>query len=47
MLGSMDGPGGLRDSALVVSDQQQNAVMPAVEAIIETIKKNVFALHGL
>jgi acetoin utilization protein AcuC len=39
--------GGLRDKILVVSSQQQNAVTPSLEATIETVKRNVFALHGL
>jgi hypothetical protein len=47
MLGSTDWQGGLRDRTLAVSNQQREAVMPAVEAITETIKKSVFALHGL
>ncbi len=47
MLESTDWQGGLRDRALVVSDQQREAVMPAVEATIETIKRNVFPIHGL
>jgi len=47
MLESMDWQGGLRDRALAVSSQQQDAVMPAVEATIESIKANVFPLHGL
>jgi acetoin utilization protein AcuC len=47
MLESTDWQGGLRDRALVVSDQQRDAVMPAVEATIEAIKASVFPIHGL
>ena len=47
MLESTDWQGGLRDRALAVSSQQQDAVMPAIEATIETIKASVFPLHGL
>ena len=47
MLGSTDWQGGLRDRTLVISDQQRDAVMPAVEAIIKEVKKNIFAIHGL
>ena len=47
MLESTDWQGGLRDRALVVSDQQREAVMPAIEATIESIKASVFPLHGL
>ncbi|MHC4791658.1 MAG: acetoin utilization protein AcuC [Planctomycetota bacterium] len=38
---------GLRDKMLVVSNQQHDAVTPSLEATIETVKKNVFAFHGL
>ncbi len=47
MLGTTDWQGGLRDRELVVSTQQQNAVMPAIEATIEAIKADIFAFHGL
>lgn len=47
MLESTDWQGGLRDRALAVSNQQRDAVMPAVESTIESIKANVFPLHGL
>jgi acetoin utilization protein AcuC len=42
-----DQQGGLRDEALVVSESQCEMVMPAVEAVIEAVKANVFSLHGL
>lgn len=47
MLESTDWQGGLRDRALVVSDQQREAVIPVVEATIEAIKASVFPIHGL
>ena len=47
MLESTDWQGGLRDRALAVSSQQQDAVMSAVEATIETIKASIFPIHGL
>jgi len=47
MLESTDWQGGLRDRALAVSNQQRDAVMPAIESTIETIKASVFPLHGL
>jgi len=42
-----DRQGGLRDRALVVSESQREMVMPAVEAVIEAVKANVFSIHGL
>lgn len=39
--------GGLRDKTLVVSSQQRDAVTPAIEATIESVKANVFGFHGL
>lgn len=47
MLGSTDWQGGLRDRALAVSSQQREAVMPAIDNTIETIKATVFPIHGL
>jgi acetoin utilization protein AcuC len=47
LLGSTDWQGGLRDRKLAVSAEQQNVVMPAIEATIEAIKANIFPLHGL
>ncbi len=47
MLESTDWQGGFRDRELAVSTQQQNAVMPAIEAVVKAVKANVFALHGL
>jgi acetoin utilization protein AcuC len=44
---STDQQGGLRDRALIVSETQREMVMPAVEAVIEAVKANVFSLHGL
>jgi acetoin utilization protein AcuC len=47
MLENTDWQGGLRDMSLPVTTQQQSAVMPAVEEVIEAVKANVFGLHGL
>lgn len=47
MLESTDWQGGLRDRDLAVSDQQKEAVLPALEASIETVKAKVFPIHGL
>jgi len=47
MLGSTDWQDGLRDTAPPISGQQRNAVMPAVEAIIEAVRAKVFPVHGL
>jgi len=47
MLQSTDWQGGLRDRTLVVNEQQRDAVMPAIEAIIDKVKNNIFAIHGL
>ncbi|HUW19722.1 MAG TPA: acetoin utilization protein AcuC [Sedimentisphaerales bacterium] len=47
LLESTDWQGGLRDRTLAVSSQQRNAVVPAVEATIESVKANVFPFHGL
>ena len=38
---------GLRDRALAVTEQQKNAVEPAIDAVIRKIKKSVFPIHGL
>jgi hypothetical protein len=47
MLESTDWQGGLRDRELAVTNQQKEAVLPALEASIETIKAKVFPFHGL
>ena len=47
MLGSTDRQDNLRDKSPPISNQQRNAVMPAVEAIIEAVKAKVFPVHGL
>ncbi len=39
--------GGLRDRTLAISNQQRDAVLPAIEAAIEAVEANVFSLHGL
>lgn len=47
MLGNTEWQGGLRDQVLAVSNQQRDAVMPAIESTIKTIKATVFPIHGL
>jgi acetoin utilization protein AcuC len=47
MLGNTEWQGGLRDQVLAVSNQQREAVMPAVENTIKTIKATIFPIHGL
>lgn len=47
MLESTDWQGGLRDRELAVTDQQKEAVLPALKASIEAIKVSVLPLHGL
>ena len=47
MLQSTDWQGGLRDRDLPVTKQQREAVIPALEASIETLKATVFPIHGL
>ena len=47
MMESTDWQGGLRDRQLAITHQQKQAVMPALEASIETVKAKVFGLHGL
>jgi acetoin utilization protein AcuC len=47
MLGSSEWQGGLRDRALVIPEQQRDAVSATIHRTIEKIKANVFAIHGL
>lgn len=47
MLENVEWQGGLRDRILVPSNQQRKAVVAAIDAVIETVKANVFSLHGL
>jgi hypothetical protein len=47
MLESTDWQGGLRDREFVVRSQQREMVLPGIETAIETVKANVFGLHGL
>jgi len=47
MLESTEWQGGLRDRELVVSGQQRDAVLPALEATMESLKANVFPIYGL
>ncbi len=37
----------LRDKEQVISGQQQNSVMPSVEAVIKAVRASVFGIHGL
>jgi len=45
--GDSDRQGELRDKTLAVSEPQRNIVTPAIEAVIEAVKANVFSFHGL
>ena len=47
MMESTDWQGGFRDRQLPVTDQQRQAVLPALEHSVETLKAKVFAIHGL
>lgn len=47
MLESNEWAGGLRDRVLVQDDSQKEAVDEIVDAVIETVKNNVFAIHGI
>jgi acetoin utilization protein AcuC len=47
LLETTEWQGGLRDRALAVTKQQKNAVEPAIEAVVQKIKKTIFPVHGL
>jgi len=47
MLESLDWQAGLRDRALAVTKQQRDAVEPAIEQTVRSIRETVFPLHGL
>jgi acetoin utilization protein AcuC len=47
MLENMEWRGGLLDRRLLVSKQQRDMVLPQVQATIESVKKNLFDIHGL
>ena len=47
MLENTDWQGGLRDRVVPVTTQQQNTVIPALEAVIQRVKDLIFPLHGL
>ncbi len=47
MMESTDWQGGFRDRELPVTDQQRQAVLPALEHSVETLKAKVFPVHGL
>jgi len=46
-LESTEWQAGLRDRALAVTEQQKNIVEPAIEAVVQKIKKTIFPIHGL
>ena len=46
-LESTEWQAGLRDRALAVTEQQRGAVQPAIEKVIQKIKKSIFPIHGL
>jgi acetoin utilization protein AcuC len=46
-LESTEWQGGLRDMALAVTEQQKNAVEPAIDAVVQKIKKTIFPIHGI
>ena len=47
MLESTDWQGGLRDRALVTSNEQRRAVEPAIDEAVEAVRRHVFPLHGI
>jgi acetoin utilization protein AcuC len=47
MMESTDWQGGLRDRELVATDEQKQAVLPALDASIDIVKAKVFPFHGL
>ncbi len=47
MMESTDWQGGLRDRQLAITKQQEEAVLPSLQASIESLKAKVFPLHGL
>ena len=47
MLQSTDWQGGLRDRHLVITKSQRDMVIPAIEATIEKVKKNIFPIHNI
>jgi hypothetical protein len=47
LLESTEWQGGLRERELAVSNAQRETVVPAMEATIALVKKNIFPIHGL
>jgi acetoin utilization protein AcuC len=47
MLESTEWMGGLRDRQIPITDSQRSAVLHALDATIDKIKKQVFTIHGL
>ena len=46
-LESTEWQAGLKDRALAVTEQQRNAVEPAIETVVRNIKESIFPIHGL
>ena len=47
MMESTDWLGGLKDRKLVVSEEQIETIEPAIDEVIEAIKKTIFPIHGI
>jgi len=47
MMESTDWQGGFRDRVLPVTEQQQQAVVPALAHSVETLRAKIFPIHGL
>lgn len=47
LLAGAEENGGLRDTPIAASRYQQDMVEPAIEAVIKTVKANIFGLHRL
>jgi len=47
LLENVDWPGGLRDRVTAVDDNQRRLVEPAVKAVIERIRADIFPVHGI
>jgi acetoin utilization protein AcuC len=47
LLETTEWQGGLRDRALAVTEQQKNTVEPAIETVVQKIKKTIFPIHGI
>jgi hypothetical protein len=47
MLESTDWAGGFLDRELQVTDEQRRVIEPEIHRIMQSIKENVFPIHGL